>query len=61
MTLSIMEEPCYPECHFSSLSLLLSFTNKPLMLSVIMLNVVILSVMVILPCYLKFVSGLTFV
>jgi len=56
-----MEEPCYPECHFSSLSLMLSFTNKPLMLSVIMLNVVMLSVVVILTYYLKFVSGLTFV
>ncbi len=36
---------CYAECHLCSVSIMLSVTNKPIMLSVIMLNVVILSVL----------------
>ncbi len=39
-----MEEPFHAECHLCRLSLMLSVTNKPLMLSVIKLNVVVLSV-----------------
>jgi hypothetical protein len=34
---------CYAECHLCSVSLMLRVTNKPFMLSVIMLNVVLLS------------------
>ena len=36
----------YAECHFCSVSYMLSVTNEPFMLGVIMLNVVMLSVVV---------------
>jgi hypothetical protein len=44
VTLSIMEEFCYVECHFCIVSSMLSVTNKPFMLRVLMLSVLILSV-----------------
>jgi hypothetical protein len=40
MTLSIMEQSYYAECHLSLVSIVLSVANKPIMLSVIMLSVV---------------------
>jgi hypothetical protein len=42
-----MEEPCYAEGHLFWLLLMLSATNKPLMLRVIMLNVVMLIVVML--------------
>jgi hypothetical protein len=42
-----MEEHCYAQCHLWGLSLMVSVTNKPFRLSVIMLNVVVLSVVVL--------------
>jgi hypothetical protein len=47
MALSIMAEHCYAECHLWRLSLMLSVTNKPLMLSFIMLSVIMLSVIML--------------
>jgi hypothetical protein len=44
MALSIIAKRCYAECHLFCVSLLLSVTLKPFMLSVIMMNVVMLSV-----------------
>jgi hypothetical protein len=42
-----MEEHCYAECHLWGLSLMVSLTNKPFRLIVIMLNVVVLSVIML--------------
>jgi hypothetical protein len=44
MTLSIMEQCYYADCHLSLVSIVLSVANKPIMLSVIMLSVYMLSV-----------------
>jgi hypothetical protein len=44
MTLKLMVEFCYAECHFFLVSCMLSFTNKLSMLSVILLNAIMLSV-----------------
>ncbi len=41
MTIDI--ECCYAKCHFLWVSFILSVTNKPFMLSVIIMNVVMLS------------------
>ncbi len=38
---------CYAKCHFLWVSFILSVTNKPFMLSVIMKNVTMLSVIVL--------------
>jgi hypothetical protein len=43
----MLAEHCYTECHLCCLSLKLSVTNKPLILSVIMLNGVMLSVIML--------------
>jgi hypothetical protein len=43
-TLSIMSELCYDECHLYLSVIQLSVTNKPFMLSAVMLNVIVLSV-----------------
>ncbi len=40
MTLSLMAEHCYAQGHLFSMSLMLSVTHKPFMMSVIMLDVV---------------------
>jgi hypothetical protein len=54
MTFRIMPEHCYAECLVCWLSLMLSVTHKPFMLSVIMPNVVVLNVVAplekLLPC-----------
>ncbi len=42
-----MEEHCYAQCHLWGLSLMVSVTNKPFRLIVIMLNVVVLSVVML--------------
>ncbi len=44
MTISIMAEQCYTECRLCWLSLILSISYEPLMLSVLMLNVILQSV-----------------
>jgi hypothetical protein len=56
VTLSIMAEHCYVECHLCWLSLILSVTHEPFMLSVVMLNVVILGAVAPLQPSLIFVS-----
>jgi hypothetical protein len=47
VTLSIMAEHCYADCHLRSPSLMLNVTNEPLMVGVIMLNVVVMNVIVL--------------
>jgi hypothetical protein len=47
-TLSIMEfgtEYCYAECHLCCMSFMLSVTNKPFMLNVVMPSVIMLNAM----------------
>jgi hypothetical protein len=55
MTHSVMAEHCYADCRLCILSLMLSVTYEPFMLSVITLSVVMLSV-VAPASYYKFVG-----
>jgi hypothetical protein len=47
MTLSIMIECCYAECHLCCVSIMLSVADKPIMLSVIMLKEIMMSVIML--------------
>ncbi len=47
MTFNIMADHCYAECHLFIMSLMLSVTYKPFILSVIMLNYVVLSAFIL--------------
>ncbi len=47
MTLSIKAEDCYAECHLCLVSLMLSVTYKPFVVSAVMLDVIMVSVVLL--------------